>query len=180
MTRANRALPTIERLQELLHLGADGVLRWRVTRGNVRAGQPAFTSMVIGGQGRRYHHGRIDSVSLTRGRVVFALTHGRWPDGEVRRLDGDSLNDDVGNLVDTWTDPRGRGRGRTAARGSRFIGVTWSADRELWAAKRHVDGTVQRLGYYATEEEAARAYDASAPVTGTTYGDLRNFPVAQP
>lgn len=179
MTRANRALPTIERLQELLEIDAAGALRWRVSRGSVRAGQPAFTSRVRGGQGRRYHQGRIDGASLTRARVVFALAHGRWPDGEVRRLDGDSLNDHADNLVDTWTDPRGRGRTRTAARGSRFIGVTWSADRELWAAKRHVDGTVQRLGYYATEEEAARAYDASAPVTGTTYGDLRNFPVAQ-
>lgn len=172
-----RTLPTIERLRELLEVDAEGALRWRVSRGSVRAGRAAFTSVTTGGQGRHYRHGRVDGVVLTRARVVFALTHGRWPDGEARRLDGDSLNDHPYNLVDTWTDPRGRGRSRTAARGSRFIGVTWVADREMWAAKRHVDGVVLRLGHFDSEEEAARAYDEASPATETTYGNLRNFPV---
>ncbi len=172
-----RELPTIERLHDLFLLDLEtGELTWRVSRGSRAAGQPALASVIRGHD--EYRGGRVDRVNLVRSRVVFAMTRGRWPEGEVRRLDGDTLNDRPANLVDALTDPRGRSRPKRTRRVSKFVGVYWAEDRGVWVAKRCIDGRPQRLGQYATEEAAARAYDTAAPMDGSTYGNLRNFPEA--
>lgn len=171
-----RKLPTIDRLDELLYLDDEGILRWREARGRCRAGSPAMTYEVVNAQGLRYANGRLDRRNLQRARVVFALVHGRWPVGEVRHVDGDTLNDHPSNLVDPGTDPRGRGR---IGASSRYYGVNW--DGHGWRARRRVEGKRSRsyLGTFATQEEAGRAYDAAErDGVFADYGRVRNFPEA--
>lgn len=173
MIRSKTPFPTIERLRELLEIDAWGVLRWRVQRGRIRPGDPAFTA--VNPQG--YHVGSADNRIMTRGRVVFALTHGRFPIGEVRRLDGISTNDHPENLVDVQTDPRGTRRPHSVGV-SEYVGIYPSGNS--WVARRCVGGpgASTYIGSYATQEEAARAYDAAAP-SGSDWGSVRNFPEAQ-
>jgi hypothetical protein len=53
-------------------------------------------------------------------------------------------------------------RRKRAGTSSRFKGVTWSKPRQKWEAQIQVDGWHRMLGRFATEEEAARAYNQAA------------------
>lgn len=45
---------------------------------------------------------------------------------------------------------------------SRYKGVAWDKTRSKWAAYIHIDGKTRGLGRFATELEAAAAYDRAA------------------
>lgn len=66
-----------------------------------------------------------------------------------------------------------RRRERAKTRGSsRFFGVSFFKRDGTWKATIHVDGKRRHLGYFATEEDAAKRYDAEALI----YGGHLNFP----
>ena len=44
---------------------------------------------------------------------------------------------------------------------SLFRGVHWCSNKQRWRAEIEVRGVAYKLGRFATEEEAARAYDAA-------------------
>lgn len=58
---------------------------------------------------------------------------------------------------------------------SRFKGVSWSFDGNIWVAQICVNGHNRRLGRFPFEEEAARAYDAAAREAHGEFACL-NFP----
>jgi hypothetical protein len=59
---------------------------------------------------------------------------------------------------------------------SPYKGVYWNADRGKWQAQISVGGHNTNLGRFATEEKAARAYDAAALAAWGEYARL-NFPL---
>ena len=62
-----------------------------------------------------------------------------------------------------------RGKGRKPEYSSRFRGVYYRKDRDRWSAYIGRAGAREWLGCYATEEEAALAYNAVAP---SRYGEF--------
>ena len=41
---------------------------------------------------------------------------------------------------------------------SRFVGVVWHKTNRKWLAHAHSNGKLRHIGYFATEEDAAKAY----------------------
>lgn len=68
----------------------------------------------------------------------------------------------------------GTGLQRSASGGpSRYRGVIWHKSNSKWEARIYENGKQRFLGYYTSEEEAARVYDeAAARITGRVV----NFP----
>ena len=56
---------------------------------------------------------------------------------------------------------------------SRYRGVSWHKQKSKWVAQIGIDGSTKHLGYFESEEDAARAYDAEATDLGRT---TLNFP----
>jgi hypothetical protein len=80
-----------------------------------------------------------------------------------------------------WVTPRQQTWNRRKRRGthtSTFIGVTWDKARSKWCAHIAKDGRHKRIGRYATQLEAALAYDDFAVALR---GDIArvNFPERQ-
>lgn len=67
----------------------------------------------------------------------------------------------------------------TGGRGgsSPFKGVSWSARKRKWLVQFRCHGQYHFVGYFANEEEAARAYDATILPLAGEFARL-NFPLA--
>lgn len=81
----------------------------------------------------------------------------------VDHRDGDGLNNRRANLRFA-TNAQNQQNGRKKGASSQFKGVTlcrWRRTRQ-WQAQIQVNGRKKNLGYFAEEEDAARAYDAAA------------------
>jgi len=95
---------------------------------------------------------------------------------QVDHWDGDGLNCQQSNLRDA-TDSQNQANQQKhhGPSSSRFKGVGWHKASGKWRARIKVDYQDRYLGVFATEEEAARAYDAAALAAWGEYARL-NFP----
>jgi hypothetical protein len=124
-------------------------------------------NVILATTGRTVHlHRLIAGVSDPKVRVSFA-------NGDA--LDCRRENLVVRTLAETARASRKMGcvSGRTYS--SNFKGVSLHSDRGLWAAQIRKDGVGMNLGRFASEREAALAYDAAARVLFGGHARL-NFP----
>lgn len=89
-------------------------------------------------------------------------------------VNNDSLANLKGNLR-IVTDSQSNMNRRSYTGISRFKGVHWRKVDKKWKAQIQIDGTQKHLGYFISEEAAARAYDAAATELFGEYARL-NFP----
>ncbi len=164
-----------EALRELLRLDPEtGRLFWRArspkwftsktqtaehncARWNARfAGKEALTSISAWG----YRVGTLLGINCAAHRVVFAVTHGRWPPGDLDHRDGDRLNNRPGNLREATRRQNNQNCGSKGGT-SAFRGVCWlRADNRWLAQATDARGRHRYLGQFEREEDAARAHDA--------------------
>lgn len=135
--------------------------------------------------------GRVGSVATNckvGGKWVSVALHRALaapiPDGMViDHIDGDPLNNRRSNLriVSRAENTRNWRRRKLAGRThSRFVGVTWNAQRAMWQAQLIIDGKFRLLGLFPGgedgEEMAARTRDdVVRSVHGSEIGTF-NFP----
>ena len=83
-----------------------------------------------------------------------------WP--YVDHVNGNGLDNRRANLRPATNQENQRNRGKQENNTSGFKGVGWHKRIGKWQASVRVDGRLVHLGYHATPEAAARAYDAAA------------------
>ena len=84
---------------------------------------------------------------------------------QVDHINGVRTENHVDNLRMVTGSQNGRSFQKVRGK-SKFRGVWWVKDRKKWRARITVDEKHKHLGYFDDEEEAARAWDASAIENG--------------
>jgi hypothetical protein len=179
---ARRRGVSVEHLHECFSLDREaGTLTWRerpashfkTTRAwrtwNARySGKPALAAVNGGG----YCVGNLDARLLRRNRVIFAMTHGIWPD-QVDHKNGVRSDDRPNNLRAADNSTNHQNVGRRTDNTSGFKGVSLDAGR--YRATIHANGRKHYVGVFADAKTAAHAYDAAAKKLHGSFAHL-NFP----
>ena len=113
-----------------------------------------------------YDHGYASTPKLKGGnprtRLHRLLLGGSDPNAVVDHINGDRLDNHKANL--RFCSPQENWRNSASAQGSsvEFKGVDLYMKTGRFRARIHPDGKQKHLGFFATAEQAARAYDAAA------------------
>lgn len=105
-----------------------------------------------------YWQVRLNGRTYKRSRVVFYMTHGRWPEPVVDHINGDSLDDRPENLREATVLENCRNKGPYRKRSNLPRGV--SAYRYGYRAQITINGKREVLGFYLNKWLAAIAYEA--------------------
>lgn len=111
-------------------------------------------------------------------RLSWFLYHGTWPSLEIDHIDGNKANNRIDNLREATSSQNKTNRGKKVDRSkssSQYKCVEFWKRTGRYRAMIGVGRKNKHLGYYATEEEAARAYDAAALAHFGEFARL-NFP----
>lgn len=83
-----------------------------------------------------------------------------WPATDHRN--GDGLDNQRSNLRPATAAQNNHNQRPWPGHSSRFKGVSWHRSRRRWQAQIKVDGKNRHLGFFASEEDAARVYETAA------------------
>ena len=119
----------------------------------VWAGKEAFTAI----DGKGYRHGSLDYTYVRYHRVLWALSHGRWPNGEIDHIDGDRLNNALPNLREATPSQNQKNKIRPKNNTSGHLGVSWYKPYGKWRVWVQVDGRQKHLGYFDALADAVAA-----------------------
>lgn len=106
-----------------------------------------------------YAKATINSRTAMMHRLVMGVTDSCM---QIDHVNGNGLDNRRGNLRVADNSTNQANIPKLGVRSSRFKGVTWHASACRWQAQLKVRGRNLYLGLFASEEDAARAYDAAA------------------
>lgn len=150
-------------LSEFLEPREDGVLICRKAYGRGRTHHKIGDVMrgCLDGNGRRTIG--FDGSRYFVHRILFALTHGRWPAAQIDHKDMDPDNNALTNLRES---SHGQNLANSrAAPGRLFKGVTFHSAcrlRKPWHAQITIDGKTRSLGWFDSPIRAAIEHDLAA------------------
>lgn len=107
--------------------------------------------------GKSYHLIQIDGRKYKRSRLAFLYMVGRWPEGVVDHIDGNSTDDRWANLREATVQQNAYNRRPHKKSSSLPMGVRQTASGRF-AARIGVDGKQISLGTFGCAQDAARAY----------------------
>jgi hypothetical protein len=186
-----RELPSADLLRKLLRYEPDtGKLFWRERTPDmfpqsprsaehncaVWNGRYAETEAFTAVKSRGYLHGNVLRKTCLAHRVAWAIHNGEWPKLHIDHIDGNQRNNRASNLRQATSSENGRNSRSAKGSVSKFLGVGFKKANGKWTAQVQVGGRRVHVGYFATEDDAARAYDAAARLH---YGQFANpnFPL---
>lgn len=151
--------PAVDRLLELFsHEGGRLFWQW-FNRYHPDTYQKEAGSVRIGRHGQGRWVVKIGGRPYWRAHIVFAMTHGRWPEGQIDHINGNALDDRPENLRDV-TPTQNAWNHRTRAKRSPLpMGVRALRGGKYQARIGYMKRSIH-LGVFATPEEAAMVYRA--------------------
>lgn len=154
-------------LRELLHYEPEtGWFTWAVSRsGNVMIGDRAGSQNKATG----YRDVWIGERQYASHRLAYFWMTGEWPVHTVDHINLDKTDDRWANLRHATQQQQCGNRGLNSRNKSGFKGVSFSRQENKWYASIKVSGKSKNLGFYATPEEASRAYMTAATMA---FGDF--------
>lgn len=99
-------------------------------------------------------------------RIIWEMYRGPIPDGmQIDHVSGDSLDNRLENLrlcTQAQNNAHQRPQLKKADAHSQYKGVTWNIKARRWQAQIQRDYEHRRIGFFDSENEAAKAYDKEA------------------
>lgn len=142
---------------------AAGMLRWRVTRGRAVRHAPA------GSVSQGYYLVDVVGERIFAHRLVWFYHYQVWPAGHLDHIDGNLLNNRIGNLREATASENARNRKLPATNRSGYKGVSWKTEKGKWCAQIWIGDKRKFVGYFDTPEAAHKAYCAAAQ---SQYGEF--------
>lgn len=161
-------IPTTYLRSLLSYDPATGEIRWRVSRGPVRAGKIAGSVGLKGGRGSLptvgYRRIQIDQREISASRACFALVTGEWPPEEIDHINRNKNDNRWANLRLSSRVDNARNRPREKRNTSGYKGVSWHKPSRRWRARIGKGGgkNGRHIGLFSTREDAYAAYCAAA------------------
>lgn len=169
----NRNL-TQKRLKERLQYNqSTGVFVWRSHR--MRKSLIGTEAGSIDAKGYRVIY--VDGVPYKAHRLAFLYVYGRWPVGRLDHRNRVCDDNRIQNLREATASENATNQLRRPANSSGFKGVDYHKASGKWRARVSKSRKVFCLGYHATPQDAAQAYDAKALELHGEFAVL-NFPKA--
>lgn len=104
--------------------------------------------------------GRDKQRTVLLHRFILGLPHGRVP--QVDHKDHNGLNCQRLNLRTCTGRQNNTNHRKQSSTTSRYKGVCWHKNREVWVAYIKLSSHLKHLGIFSSEVEAAKAYDKAA------------------
>jgi len=147
---------TYERANESLRYDAEtGKLYWRVNRGGrAKYGDEAGCVLFSTRSRTPYRVIRVYGGRYLAHRIAWLLHYGVWPKQGIDHIDGDGLNNRIGNLRDVPASINHRNARKPRNNTSGVTGVSWHKQAGKWQAQVGVDGKIKSLGLYTEISDA--------------------------
>lgn len=100
---------------------------------------------------------RVGKKKMLAHKVIYAIVHGKMPDGDIDHLDGNPMNNRIENLRDVSKSENQHNHKIPKNNTSGFTGVTWSTNHRKWQAQIKVGNQSIYLGRFENFEDAVEA-----------------------
>ena len=145
---------------------------------NATTGRISKNSLTLNGKG--YYVVGLVKNKKSKTHNVHQLVAHEWvsnPEDKkcVDHIDGNRTNNHYENLRYATYSENNRNAKKHSDGSSAYKGVCWYKLKKKWFARCTIDGKQKSLGYYATEREAAEAYNATALEHYKEYAKLNIF-----
>jgi len=117
----------------------------------------AGTEALTADNGKGYRYGVVSYQRVYAHRVVWLLTHGEWPQGEIDHIDRNRSNNRPHNLRVVSHVENCANRGLSAANTSGHANISLSSDRQKWCVNKRLAGRKIAIGRYDTLDQAIAA-----------------------
>ena len=126
------------------------------SRGNIAAGTKIGS---IDGKAKKYLRSMICGKHYLLHRVAWLISHGKWPDGDIDHINGDSLDNRLCNLRDVPENINVQNiRSAYRSNKSGYLGVCWHKQSQKYRATVKHDNKLYHCGSFDDPEKAHEAY----------------------